>query len=37
LAKPGQHVYSLLEQADLQQASLARLSITEPVNLLAHA
>jgi len=35
-AKPGRHVYSLLEQADLQQALLAHLSVTEPVHLLAH-
>ncbi|MDP3846501.1 MAG: alpha/beta hydrolase [Pseudomonas sp.] len=35
-AKPRQHAYSLLEQADLQQALLAHLGIAEPVHLLAH-
>lgn len=35
-AKPRQHAYSLLEQADLQQALLAHLGIYEPVHLLAH-
>ncbi len=35
-AKPREHVYSLLEQADLQQALLAHLNITGPVHVLAH-
>ncbi|MDO9320777.1 MAG: alpha/beta hydrolase [Pseudomonas sp.] len=35
-AKPRGHAYSLLEQADLQQALLAHLGIAEPVHLLAH-
>ncbi|MDP2748338.1 alpha/beta fold hydrolase [Pseudomonas sp.] len=35
-AKPRGHVYSLLEQADLQQALLAHLGIGQPVHLLAH-
>ncbi|NBF02350.1 alpha/beta fold hydrolase [Pseudomonas sp. Fl5BN2] len=35
-AKPLEHDYSLLEQADLQQALLAHLGIAEPVHLLAH-
>lgn len=35
-AKPARHPYSLLEQADLQQALLAHLGIVEPVHLLAH-
>ncbi|MBX9913532.1 MAG: alpha/beta hydrolase [Pseudomonadaceae bacterium] len=35
-AKPRPHAYSLLEQADLQQALLAHLGIVEPVHLLAH-
>jgi pimeloyl-ACP methyl ester carboxylesterase len=35
-AKPVNHEYSLLEQADLQQALLAHLGIEEPVHLLAH-
>lgn len=35
-AKPPAHRYSLLEQADLQQALLAHLSIHEPVHLMAH-
>jgi len=35
-AKPRGHAYSLLEQADLQQALLADLGIPEPVHVLAH-
>jgi pimeloyl-ACP methyl ester carboxylesterase len=35
-AKPADHDYSLLEQADLQQALLAHLNIEAPVHLLAH-
>jgi pimeloyl-ACP methyl ester carboxylesterase len=35
-AKPRGHVYNLLEQADLQQALLAHLNVTEPVHVLAH-
>ncbi len=35
-AKPVSHLYSLLEQADLQQALLAHLSVTQPVHVLAH-
>ncbi|HSX72445.1 MAG TPA: alpha/beta hydrolase [Pseudomonas sp.] len=35
-AKPRGHRYSLLEQADLQQALLAHLGIAEPVHMLAH-
>lgn len=35
-AKPRRHVYSLLEQADLQQALLAELGIDEPLHVLAH-
>jgi len=35
-AKPPGHRYSLLEQADLQQALLAHLEIREPVHILAH-
>lgn len=35
-AKPRRHRYNLLEQADLQQALLAQLEISEPVHLLAH-
>lgn len=35
-AKPADHHYSLLEQADLQQALLAHLHIDQPVHLLAH-
>ncbi|WP_079202895.1 alpha/beta fold hydrolase [Pseudomonas sp. CC6-YY-74] len=35
-AKPRGHAYSLLEQADLQQALLAHLGIQEPVHVLAH-
>lgn len=35
-AKPRGHAYSLLEQADLQQAVLAHLGVTGPVHVLAH-
>ena len=35
-AKPRGHAYSLLEQADLQQALLSHLGIDEPVHVLAH-
>ncbi|VVO25939.1 alpha/beta fold hydrolase [Pseudomonas fluorescens] len=35
-AKPLDHHYSLLEQADLQQALLKHLSIDQPVHVLAH-
>ncbi|MDG9884891.1 alpha/beta hydrolase [Pseudomonas putida CSV86] len=35
-AKPPGHRYSLLEQADLQQALLEHLHIHEPVHVLAH-
>jgi pimeloyl-ACP methyl ester carboxylesterase len=35
-AKPVNHQYSLLEQADLQQALLAHLSVEQPVHVLAH-
>ncbi|AEJ14981.1 alpha/beta hydrolase fold protein [Pseudomonas putida] len=35
-AKPVDHVYSLMEQADLQQALLAELKVDQPVHLLAH-
>jgi pimeloyl-ACP methyl ester carboxylesterase len=35
-AKPRDHVYSLLEQADLQQALLEHLNISGPVHVLAH-
>ena len=35
-AKPRGHAYSLLEQADLQQALLAHLAISAPVHVLAH-
>ncbi|VVN72014.1 alpha/beta fold hydrolase [Pseudomonas fluorescens] len=35
-AKPLDHEYSLLEQADLQQALLKHLSIEQPVHVLAH-
>ncbi|WP_010486412.1 alpha/beta fold hydrolase [Pseudomonas sp. S9] len=35
-AKPAGHAYSLLEQADLHQALLAQLRITDGVHLLAH-
>ncbi|KAF0862971.1 alpha/beta fold hydrolase [Pseudomonas sp. LD120] len=35
-AKPQEHDYSLLEQADLQQALLEHLGIAEPVHLFAH-
>jgi pimeloyl-ACP methyl ester carboxylesterase len=35
-AKPRGHAYRILEQADLQQALLARLDIREPLHLLVH-
>lgn len=35
-AKPVNHEYSLVEQADLQQALLDHLGIEQPVHLLAH-
>ena len=35
-AKPSRHEYSLLEQADLQQALLAHLQVQDPVHVLAH-
>ena len=35
-AKPRRYAYSLLEQADLQQALLVHLGIDAPVHLLAH-
>lgn len=35
-AKPVDHEYSLLEQADLQQALLAHVKVEQPVHLLAH-
>ena len=35
-AKPRGHAYSLVEQADLQQALLAHLGIDGPVHVLAH-
>jgi pimeloyl-ACP methyl ester carboxylesterase len=35
-AKPRRHAYSLLEQADVQQALLAHLGISAPVHVLAH-
>jgi pimeloyl-ACP methyl ester carboxylesterase len=35
-AKPRGHTYSLLEQADLQQALLAHLGVGKPLHLLAH-
>ena len=35
-AKPRDHAYSLLEQADLQQALLAEVGVTRPVHVLAH-
>lgn len=35
-AKPRGHTYSLLEQADLQQALLAHLGVDGPVHVLAH-
>lgn len=35
-AKPRGHAYSLLEQADLQQALLAHLGVSAPVHVLAH-
>lgn len=35
-AKPRGHAYSLLEQADLQQALLGHLGVSRPVHVLAH-
>ena len=35
-AKPLNHDYSLMEQADLQQALLDHLSVDQPVHMLAH-
>ena len=35
-AKPRGHAYSLLEQADVQQALLAQLAVDQPVHVLAH-
>lgn len=35
-AKPADHDYSLLEQADLQQALLAHIGVSEDVHVLAH-
>lgn len=35
-AKPRGHAYSLLEQADLQQALLAHLGVDKPLHVLAH-
>ncbi|ANH96679.1 alpha/beta hydrolase [Pseudomonas koreensis] len=35
-AKPLNHNYSLLEQADLQQALLADLQVEQPIHVLAH-
>lgn len=35
-AKPRGHAYSLLEQADLQQALLGHLNVSAPVHVLAH-
>ena len=35
-AKPLDHTYCLLEQADLQQALLEHLRVTQPVHVLAH-
>ncbi|WP_457363599.1 alpha/beta fold hydrolase [Pseudomonas sp. TE3610] len=35
-SKPRNHDYSLIEQADLQQALLAHLDIAQPVHVLAH-
>ena len=35
-AKPLNHEYSLLEQADLQQALLEHLNVQQPVHVLAH-
>ncbi|HEN8800815.1 TPA: alpha/beta hydrolase [Pseudomonas putida] len=35
-AKPVDHTYSLIEQADLQQALLGHLQVDQPVHLLAH-
>lgn len=34
--KPRRHTYSLIEQADLQQALLLQLGIVEPIHILAH-
>jgi pimeloyl-ACP methyl ester carboxylesterase len=35
-AKPRKHAYSLLQQADVQQALLAHLDVQQPVHVLAH-
>ncbi len=35
-AKPANHEYSLLEQADLQEALLEHLNVRQPVHLFAH-
>lgn len=35
-SKPRGHAYSLLEQADLQQALLSHLGVDQPVHVLAH-
>jgi pimeloyl-ACP methyl ester carboxylesterase len=35
-AKPPRHVYSLIQQADLQQALLHHLDETRPIHILAH-
>ncbi|VVO49016.1 alpha/beta fold hydrolase [Pseudomonas fluorescens] len=35
-AKPVNHAYSLLEQADLQQALMAHLHVEQPVHVFAH-
>ena len=35
-AKPVRHHYSILEQADVQQALLAHLEVQQPVHVLAH-
>jgi pimeloyl-ACP methyl ester carboxylesterase len=35
-SKPLKHEYTLLEQADLQQALLNHLNVTQPVHVLAH-
>ena len=35
-AKPANHRYSLLEQADLQQALLAHLQVEQPLHIFAH-
>ncbi|UVJ44863.1 alpha/beta hydrolase [Pseudomonas sp. LS1212] len=35
-AKPVKHHYSIVEQADLQQALLAHLQVRQPVHVLAH-